>query len=105
MRLACLPSVVAVSAGIALSAAAADQRQPLLPPGGHFQSIAYEAERAAPDTSQAETPRGAAKPRVAATAAQPEQGARPRRHPVPAAAIAEPAPAGSAAARAKELER
>ncbi len=66
----------------------------MLPPGGHFQSIAYEPERAAQETRQAET-----------SPAKPQQTARPRRHPIPAAAIAEPAPAGSAAARAKELER
>jgi hypothetical protein len=108
---------MATCAGLALGAGAANakQAQPLLPTGGVWQSIPYQAERgsetrpAKRDLETAEKPRAAVKTRAAARATQPnaraERAAPPKRQPVAAAAVPEQAPAATAAARAKELER
>jgi hypothetical protein len=121
MGRACLPAVVAIVAALVTSAAVAQQVRPLLPKGGMWQSIPYEAEEsvdgpkgpaAAPKTTASATTsqkittvtaKPTAKPAKVATATPPN--AKPQRKPVPAAAISEPPPRASAAASAKELER
>ena len=116
MGRACLPAVVAVCASLALcaGAAAAPPARALVPTGGIWQSIPHKAEREAPGARAkadiAPAPKlvsANAKARIAAKAAKPAPApkARPQRHPVAAAAVSEPAPRTTAAARTKELER
>jgi hypothetical protein len=131
MGRACIPAIVALCAGLAFGAVPASARQapPLLPTGGTWQSIPYQAEgdaeirpakteiadagkRQRPDRPRAAaTPHGKEKARVTAKAAKPspkagaQRAAQPKRHPVAAAAVPEQAPRATAAARTKELER
>lgn len=131
MGRACLPAIVVLCAGLAFGAAPSDAKQarPLLPPGGVWQSVPYQAERDAeskpakaeradaekrrnPDKARAAAkPRAKEKARAAAKAAKPppkstaQRAAQPKRHPVAAAAVPEQASRTTAAARAKELER
>ena len=130
MGRACLHAIVAICAGLAFGAAPASAKQarPLLPPGGIWQSIPYQAERDAESTSakidaanaeklrrphkpRAAKPQSSEKARAAAKVAKPspkaiaQRAAPPKRHPVAAAAVPEQAPRATAAARTKELER
>jgi hypothetical protein len=121
MGCACLSAVLAVCAGLAIGtvAAKAKEARPLLPTGGVWQSVPYQAVRGAEadpakrELAAAERARAAAKPqrkeksRIAANAAKPKtlRAAPPKRRPIAAAAVPEQAPRVTAAARAKELER
>lgn len=117
MGRACLPAIVAVCAGLAFGAGAADatQARPLLPPpGGLWQSISYPAERDAESKpasalGAAAKPKGKDQARIAGAGAAKPNPQPPRevrqRHPVAAAAVPERAPPATAAARARELAR
>jgi len=112
MGRACLLAVVALGAALAAGASATDAKQArrLEPSGGIWQSIPYKADSgpsesvAQPAAARLITAAGSTKLRPAAKAA-PLPHAKPSRHPVAAAAVAEAPPPTSAAARTKELER
>ncbi len=89
-----LAAVFAVCAGLGFGTSAAVADEAMMPPGGLWQSIPYESERTPVRTEIASLPQSKLAPKM-----------RPRRHPVPAAAVPERAPRASAAARAKELDR
>lgn len=115
---AVLASVIA-GAAIAAAEPARPPKRALLPPGGIWQSIPYQAESEPSESTPVESLSppmiaASAKPRVAEAsraddkpmgAKAPAPKARPARHPVAAADTAEQAPRSSAAARTKELER
>jgi hypothetical protein len=122
-----VPVVIAICAATIAGGAAAAQQRPLLPAGGMWQSIPYEESLDGPKAPSTTTsqkaattgekvgPAKAAKPAAAtnpAAVAKPVAAAKPisakpkkPRQPVPAAAVSEPAPNSSAAAKTKELER
>jgi hypothetical protein len=98
---------------LSAGAAVAKPPRPLLPPGGPWQSIPHtSASGAASETDEtAIAPTFAPKPVIkpassaAPRAAKPARAARAQRHPVAAAAVSQPSPPATAAARTKELER
>jgi hypothetical protein len=106
------PVIVAICASAIAGGAAAAQQRPLLPPGGMWQSIPYEDSLDGPKapsttTSQKAEKIGPSLKAVKPAATKPVAVVKPKqpRQPVPAAAVSEPAPNSSAAARTKELER